>query len=129
MKESSDPLSPASMLLPVSLNHSILSLEEDYRQCKINPGEKSLPKDFNKLSWSMHEKNHQETSAFRFSISRLPKWAQSKITSTESVVGDALAISSEVFHIIVVQLEGANYAEFLQRKKRNRKRKIYAAPF
>ena len=119
MKESSDPLSPASMLLPVSLSCKVSSLEEDYRQCKISPEDQSLPKDFNKVSRSVHqEKNNQETSTFKFSISRLPKWAQSKVTNSENVHGDAVYISSEVFHIIVVvQMEGANYAEFLKKRK------------
>lgn len=117
IKESSDPLSPASMLLPLSSSRRILSLEEDYHLCEINPEDKSLPTDFNNVNRSVRqEKNHQETSAFKFSISRLPKWARSKVTSSEDAHGDAVVISSEVFHVIVVHMEGANYAEFLKKK-------------
>ncbi|XP_010654199.1 uncharacterized protein LOC100240770 isoform X2 [Vitis vinifera] len=114
IKESSDPLSPASMLLPLSSSRRILSLEEDYHLCEINPEDKSLPTDFNKVNRSVRqEKNHQETSAFKFSISRLPKWARSKVTSSENAHGDAVVISSEMelknFSPIVGSCDGHDF--------------------
>ncbi|KAL9315375.1 hypothetical protein ACSQ67_016376 [Phaseolus vulgaris] len=95
--EKNNPLSPRSSGQPPSL--SCLSFcKEKFLHSKINPG-----------VWSMMNNNqhgdemlypgisHTEASAFKFSVSRLPKWAQAKVSSSNGVCKNLNCSSSEVF--------------------------------
>ncbi|KAI4353229.1 hypothetical protein L6164_002195 [Bauhinia variegata] len=79
----SNPLSPRSLSQSVGYNHLIVC-EEECEQSKINL----------EHVWSLNDnsqtgerilypgKSPKEASAFKFSVSRLPKWAQAKVTSS-----------------------------------------------
>ncbi|XP_057489788.1 uncharacterized protein LOC130775686, partial [Actinidia eriantha] len=84
IKENSRPFLPTSIVQPVSLSQ-IKFHEEDAHQCSINPEEVAMPKKSNPVSQRMFGQGGdlRETSAFKFSISRLPKWAQAKVTSPQ----------------------------------------------
>ncbi|KAJ7961294.1 mitogen-activated protein kinase-binding protein 1 isoform X1 [Quillaja saponaria] len=87
--EKQTPLSPRSLAQPVAFSHIILGEEED-QQYKINSEE----------VWSLGSNRQsrggpRETSAFKFSVSRLPHWAKAKVTSSNIVQGDLKLTSSQ----------------------------------
>ena len=84
IKENSRPFLPTSIVQPVSLSQ-IKFHEEDAHQCSINPEEVAMPKKSNPVSQRMFGQGGdlRETSAFKFSISRLPKRAQPKVTGPQ----------------------------------------------
>ncbi|KAA8518996.1 hypothetical protein F0562_016230 [Nyssa sinensis] len=84
IKESLGPLSPITMARsPVALSQIMFHTKDDHL-CKTNPKEVSVLKNSNQASQTLPCQRGcpQGTSAFKFSISRLPKWAQAKVTSS-----------------------------------------------
>ena len=68
-----------------SSSRSDVSAKPHYHPYEIDPENEPLSTDFNKVNRSVRpEKNPQETSTFKFNISRLPKWVQSKATNSEN---------------------------------------------
>lgn len=97
IKENSNPFTPRSVVQPVFLSR-IKFDEEDDHQCKVNPEEVALPK-CSKTTSKRHfcqGVSRPEPSAFKFSISRLPKWAQAKVTSPRVMPIDQDYASSKV---------------------------------
>ncbi|KAI8556850.1 hypothetical protein RHMOL_Rhmol05G0287600 [Rhododendron molle] len=96
IKEKSMPFTPTSIVQPVCLS-GIKYHEEDDHQCKIRPEEVILPECPKTLSQKhfYQRVSLPETSAFKFSISRLPKWAQAKVTSPRVMPIDPDYISSQ----------------------------------
>ncbi|GLT37573.1 hypothetical protein SLA2020_118820 [Shorea laevis] len=79
VKENSFPLSPRNFTQPVCFSGIVLREEKD-QSSKTNPK--------NVTSVEKQQADHQggdsqETTAFKFTISRLPKWARAKITSPD----------------------------------------------
>lgn len=97
IKEKSTHFTPTSIVQPVSSSGIKFHEEDDY-QCKICPEEVILPECSKTLSQKhfYQRVSLPETSAFKFSISRLPKWAQAKVTSPRVMPIDPDYISSQV---------------------------------
>lgn len=97
IKEKSMPFTPTSVVQPVSLS-GIKFHEEDDHKCKIRPEEVILPECSKTLSQKhfYQRVSLPETSAFKFSISRLPKWAQAKVPSPRVMPIDSDYTSSQV---------------------------------
>ncbi|XP_021290055.1 mitogen-activated protein kinase-binding protein 1 [Herrania umbratica] len=86
VKETSVSLSPRTPALPVGFSQAIICGEGDL-PCRIDfkdvlPAESSSQL---KQRANYHGLDTQETYAFKLSISRLPKWAQDKVTSSDFV--------------------------------------------
>ncbi|RYR62061.1 hypothetical protein Ahy_A04g019398 [Arachis hypogaea] len=83
--ERTDPLGTRNLAQPLSFGHICSAV--DCQNSKVNlEGMQSLWN--NTQSWDgllCPKSCHKEASSFKFSISRLPRWAQSKVTSPNSV--------------------------------------------
>ncbi|XP_019450724.1 PREDICTED: mitogen-activated protein kinase-binding protein 1 [Lupinus angustifolius] len=96
LMERSNPLSPRSLAQPPACSH-LSFCEGECQHPKINPenvwplGNSSQSEDGSLYP----ESNHTEASSFKFSASRLPKWAQAKVIS--SSVCKNLNASSETY--------------------------------
>lgn len=75
LKENSCPLSPLNIAQPLIQGAFLVRADDDINQESLTTLENS-----NSLSNGCHE-----SSAFRFSISRLPKWAQKEVVCSESI--------------------------------------------
>ncbi|OVA09162.1 WD40 repeat [Macleaya cordata] len=86
MMEHAGPLTPTSTRKPLILSGNILYDEIGY-QCNADSNYISKGGNCNKDGEIVvpQELGSQHASAFKFSISRLPKWAQAKVTSEETV--------------------------------------------
>ena len=86
MKENLGPLSSSSLAQPVAFSKILLYEEED-RQCRINPEDVMLPENSSQIGQKTHYQHGgpRQTSAFKFTVSRLPRWAQAKVTSSDVV--------------------------------------------
>lgn len=80
IKENCGPLSPKSLGRPVAFSQ-IVFCEEDRNE----DGE--FPENSNQVGKKIifGAGNPQDTLAFKFSVSRLPKWAQAKLMSSKIV--------------------------------------------
>ncbi|XP_060673982.1 uncharacterized protein LOC107430725 isoform X3 [Ziziphus jujuba] len=89
MKENCGPLSPKSLARP--LRQAFLCVEED----RYISEDLSLPEISNQIGRKVvyGGKDPRETMAFKFSVSRLPRWAQAKVMSSE-VVSRKLGLTS-----------------------------------
>ncbi|WCJ28424.1 Mitogen-activated protein kinase-binding protein 1 [Euphorbia peplus] len=87
MKENSSPLVSKELVLPTAFNPIIYSDNED-KQKIINPENAPL-QDFNQFAQEVLDQGGEprRISTFRFSISRLPVWAQSKVADS-SIIAD-----------------------------------------
>lgn len=84
MKEN---LGPLSLPQPVGFRQISFNEEED-KQFSVNP-EVLLPENSKQIRQRMsHQGGPRETLAFKFSVSRLPRWAQAKVTSSNIVPSD-----------------------------------------
>ena len=86
VKENSVSLSPRTPALPVAFSQAIICGEGD-QPCRIDSKD-ALPAESSsqlKQIANYHGWDSQETYAFKLSISRLPKWAQDKVTSSDFV--------------------------------------------
>ncbi|XP_038883897.1 mitogen-activated protein kinase-binding protein 1 isoform X1 [Benincasa hispida] len=82
MNEGSGPLSPGSMTQPIPFSR-IMIYEEDGDEAKqhaTNSGDDSKQDGFRVL----HQGEAAPEATFRFSISRLPRWAQYKVTNSDN---------------------------------------------
>ena len=73
--------------------------EEDDHLCKTNPNNVDVEENSNQASrrrLCCQGGGLQETSTFKFSISRLPKWAQAKVTTSKVIPADPEFNSSQV---------------------------------
>lgn len=85
MKEN---LGPLSLAQPVGFRQ-ISFYEEENKQFIVNPEDVLLPENSNQIGQRMsHQGGPREISAFKFSVSRLPRWAQAKVTSSNIVPSD-----------------------------------------
>ena len=96
--EQNNPLSPRSSAQPPAYSH-LSFCKEECQHSKINPED----------VWSMRNKSQSgdgllyaenspiEASSFKFSVSRLPKWAQAKVISSNNVCKNLNCTSSEVY--------------------------------
>uniref|UniRef100_A0A7N0U4G7 Mitogen-activated protein kinase-binding protein 1 n=1 Tax=Kalanchoe fedtschenkoi TaxID=63787 RepID=A0A7N0U4G7_KALFE len=87
MKESSSPLSPLDVPEKLTVGAFLIREDDDANQESVL----SLEDDrcFSK-SKQFFAKGYQESSAFRFSISRLPKWAQKEVVGTIPSVSETI---------------------------------------
>ncbi|XP_038701339.1 mitogen-activated protein kinase-binding protein 1 isoform X1 [Tripterygium wilfordii] len=87
VKENRGPLSPRSLSKPLAFSQ-IMFCEEEDQEHRIIPDGSSIQ--------SSHAHGPQKTPTFRFSISRLPKWAQVKVvTYSPSPLNHKLATSQK----------------------------------
>ncbi|XP_022151493.1 mitogen-activated protein kinase-binding protein 1 isoform X2 [Momordica charantia] len=86
INEGSGPLSPRSMAQHISLSQ-ILFYEEDRDEEKKrtnNPGDDYQPEQSKQVGFRvLHQGRASPEETFRFSISRLPRWAQDKVTNSD----------------------------------------------
>ncbi|KDO53223.1 hypothetical protein CISIN_1g047837mg, partial [Citrus sinensis] len=98
VKEKYGILPPRNFAQPAALSPIIFCEEED-QKCRMDSVNMSFKKDLDQIGPHLHYhgvKPHL-TSAFKFSISRLPKWAQKKVTDSEIVPGNLdFSLSQEV---------------------------------
>ncbi|KAH9736379.1 transducin/WD40 repeat-like superfamily protein [Citrus sinensis] len=98
VKEKYGILPPRNFAQPAALSQIIFCEEED-QKCRMDSVDMSFKKDLDQIGPHLHYhgvKPHL-TSAFKFSISRLPKWAQKKVTDSEIVPGNLdFSLSQEV---------------------------------
>ncbi|KAH9672782.1 transducin/WD40 repeat-like superfamily protein [Citrus sinensis] len=89
VKEKYGILPPRNFAQPAALSPIIFCEEED-QKCRMDSVNMSFKKDLDQIGPHL-------TSAFKFSISRLPKWAQKKVTDSEIVPGNLdFSLSQEV---------------------------------
>lgn len=95
MKKNSSPLSPKILTQPITFSQIVFS--EDDWQNKYDSGDLLSPKTFEKSGKKVTQQggDTQETKKFKFSVSRLPRWAQAKLTSS-NVPREHCLTSSEV---------------------------------
>lgn len=82
MNEGSGPVSPGIMAKPIPFGRTMI-YEEDGNEAKQHAtysGDDSMQNGFQVL----HQGEAAPEATFRFSISRLPRWAQYKVTNSDS---------------------------------------------
>lgn len=83
IKENCGPLSPKSLARPVAFSQIVFceEAEEDRNE------DREFPENSNQVGQKIifGGGNPQDTLAFKFSVSRLPKWAQAKVISSKIV--------------------------------------------
>ncbi|KAB5552142.1 hypothetical protein DKX38_009453 [Salix brachista] len=86
MKENAVPLSPKDLGPPSAFNQIVFSEAED-QQFTHNAAKTLSPENSNHFGEKKfyQEERPPRISAFRFSISRLPRWAQAKVEGSSSV--------------------------------------------
>ncbi|XP_041026151.1 mitogen-activated protein kinase-binding protein 1 [Juglans microcarpa x Juglans regia] len=86
MKENLGSLSPSSLAQSVDFSQ-ILFYEEKDEQSRINAVDVLLRGNSNQTGKKIpcQSEGHRETSTFKFSISRLPRWAQAKVKISDIV--------------------------------------------
>ncbi|XP_011019159.1 PREDICTED: mitogen-activated protein kinase-binding protein 1 isoform X1 [Populus euphratica] len=86
MKENAVPLSPKDLGPPSAFNQIVFSEAED-QQCTYNAEKVLLPGNSNQFGEKKFYQGERppRISMFRFSISRLPRWAQTKVEGSNSV--------------------------------------------
>ncbi|XP_028787401.1 mitogen-activated protein kinase-binding protein 1 isoform X2 [Neltuma alba] len=96
----SNPLSPRSLAQPATFRH-LPPYEEQFQQSKINPEDVWSLGNNNQSSGRMPYpgSSGREAKAFKFSVSRLPKWAQTKVTSSNIVCGSVNNTLSEAYSL------------------------------
>lgn len=102
IKEKSSPLSPKSLAQPTAWSQIILSEEEP--ECRYDARDLSSSKNFQFVGQEETQRRGDcyEALEFKFSVSRLPRWAQGKITSSKVVSGELGLTSPKVHHIMVI---------------------------
>lgn len=95
--ERNNPLSPRSSSQPPSLG-CLSFCNEEFQHSKINPdGVWSMMNNSQHGDGMLYpETSHREASSFKFSVSRLPRWAQAKVTRSNGVCKNLNFTSSEV---------------------------------
>ncbi|XP_065853201.1 uncharacterized protein [Euphorbia lathyris] len=95
MKENSSPLVSKELVFPTAFNLIIYSEDEDEQKI-INPENVPL-QDFNQSAQKVLDQGGapRRVSTFRFSISRLPTWAQSKVADSSMIVNPGFTPQSE----------------------------------
>jgi len=86
MKENAVPLSPKDLGPPSAFNQIVFSEAED-QQCTYNAEKILLPENSNQFGEKKFYQGERSPriSMFRFSVSRLPRWAQAKVEGSNSV--------------------------------------------
>ncbi|KAK0585024.1 hypothetical protein LWI29_022366 [Acer saccharum] len=84
VKGNTSTLSPRNLAHPVCSSRSMFC-EEDDKKCRWDRNDLSLLENSFQVGQVLHYRNGkpQQTPSFRFSISRLPKWAQTKVSSSD----------------------------------------------
>lgn len=94
----SNPLSPRSIPQPATFCH-LPPFGEQFQQSKINP-EDVFSLENNRQSsrrMSYPGSSGRRAKDFKFSVSRLPKWAQAKVRGSNIVCGNINNTLSEVY--------------------------------
>ncbi|CAK9154468.1 unnamed protein product [Ilex paraguariensis] len=96
VEEKYSPSSPKVMTQAVAFSQTKFHGKDDHQR-KINQKGEAVAENTNQFSqrWLCEGGEPQETSAFKFSISRLPKWAQAKVTPLDSIPTDPESTSSQ----------------------------------
>ncbi|XP_027927091.1 mitogen-activated protein kinase-binding protein 1 isoform X2 [Vigna unguiculata] len=104
--ERNNPLSPRSSSQPPSLG-CLSFCNEEFQHSKINPdGVWSMMNNSQHGDGMLYpETSHREASSFKFSVSRLPRWAQAKVTRSNGVCKNLNFTSSEVFSPLSTQVQ------------------------
>lgn len=100
IKENACPLSPEKFGAPAT-SDQIKFHEVNYHQPE---GIYMTPKLFQVNQRVLCREGSSPGTALKFSISRLPKWAQAKVTNPHSMMTDPKSSSSKVSQDIVVKL-------------------------
>lgn len=103
LKENCGPLSPKSLARPLAFGQAFFSAEED----KFISEDLSLPEISNQVGRKVvyGRKDPRETLAFKFSVSRLPRWAQDKVLSSEVVSRKLGLTSPQVYYNLLLLYE------------------------
>lgn len=98
MKENLGSFSASSLAQSVDFSQ-ILFYEEKEKQCRINAVDVLLLGNSNQTGqkFPCQSGRHRETSAFKFSISRLPRWAQNKLKMSDIGPSDLKFTLTQVF--------------------------------
>ncbi|KAJ4823364.1 hypothetical protein Tsubulata_027311 [Turnera subulata] len=100
------PLSPKNLGLPIPFKQVLFCEEEDELH-RINPEDVHFLKNSNQTGQKNQEAWPERFSSFRFSISRLPRWAQAKVGSSNvaPMVPDvsSLKCRSSIFFVQLYQ--------------------------
>lgn len=101
VKEKSRSLSPRTICMPAAFNQTINGGEGN-KSCRIDLKDSLLAERSSQLKQraNYHGWDSQETYAFKLSISRLPKWAQDKVTSSDFVQRNLEFTSPQVFLMV-----------------------------
>jgi len=100
IKENACPLSPAKFAAPATSGQIKLHVVNHHQPEGIS----MTPKLFQVNQRVLCREMSSPATAFKFSISRLPKWAQAKVTNLHSLMTDPNSSSSKVSQDIVVKL-------------------------
>lgn len=103
--ERNNPLSPRSSSQPPYLG-CLSFCKEEFQHSKINPGGVwSMMNNSQHVNGMLYPGiSQREGSAFKFSVSRLPKWAQAKVTGSNGVCKNLNCTSSEVFVLFIIYI-------------------------
>ncbi|RDX82457.1 WD repeat-containing protein 62, partial [Mucuna pruriens] len=96
--EKNNPLSPRSSVQSPAYSH-LSFCKEECQHLKINPGDVWSMRNKSQSGDGMlyPESSHREASSFKFSASRLPKWAQAKVISSNYACKNINCTSSEAY--------------------------------
>lgn len=112
MHENIGPLSLSSLAQPVAFSQ-LLFFEEEDQQCGINCEDALLPGNSNQVGQKRRYQHGEprEDSAFKFSVSRLPRWAQDKVTSSDIVPLNPNFTLSQVFVYTIFCCQFSDFSE------------------
>ncbi|XP_020235251.1 mitogen-activated protein kinase-binding protein 1 isoform X2 [Cajanus cajan] len=94
--EKYNPLSPRSSVQPLAYNH-LSFCKEECQHSKINPEDvcSMRSKSQSRNGMIYPESCRREASSFKFSVSRLPKWARTKVINSNNICKNFNCTSSD----------------------------------
>ncbi|MCH81183.1 mitogen-activated protein kinase-binding protein 1-like, partial [Trifolium medium] len=106
LMEKSNPLPSRNPDQPPACSH-LSSCKEECQQCNINHKDvRSLRKESQSGNIVLNSKScHRETPSFKYSISRLPRWAQANVTDYNDVCRNVSETSSEAYSALSPEVQ------------------------
>ncbi|XP_045793438.1 WD repeat-containing protein 62 isoform X1 [Trifolium pratense] len=106
LMEKSNPLPSRIPDQPPACSH-LPSCKEECQQCNINHKDvRSLRKESQSGNIVLNSKRcHRETPSFRYSISRLPRWAQANVTDYNDVCRNVSETSPEAYSALSPEIQ------------------------
>lgn len=112
MKEKCSPLSPRSLTQPVGFDQINFSKED--QQCKNDSRDLLSSKNCEIVGKKeIYEgSDTEETLEFKFSVSRLPRWARARVTSSGAVPREVGSTSPQVHFVVLIPRKCLNNESF-----------------